>query len=235
MFYGHALWPLLVWTGLTVVLYWFSQSLHRRRQVWWLAPAITAPLLLVAIVLALHVSYHQYIGGAGWLVTLFAPATVAFAVPIYEQRQLIGRHWGLLVLGAVVGSITAILSSWALARGLGLDESLRLSLLPRSISTPFAMPVSGKIGGTPSLTAVFVLVTGIFGAAIGESLLTFLPLRSVVARGALFGMGAHAFGTAKAHQISEEIGAVAGLVMIFVGLLNVVAAPIVGWLARSAS
>jgi putative effector of murein hydrolase len=79
------------------------------------------------------------------------------------------------------------------------------------------------------------LVTGIFGAAIGESLLTFFPLRSVVARGALFGMGAHAFGTAKAHQISEEIGAVAGLVMIFVGLLNVVAAPIVGWLARSAS
>jgi putative effector of murein hydrolase len=48
-------------------------------------------------------------------------------------------------------------------------------------------------------------------------------------------MGAHAFGTAKAHQISEEIGAVAGLVMIFVGLLNVAAAPLLGWLARTAA
>jgi len=235
MFNSHTLWSLLVWTGLTVALYWFSQSLHRQRQVWWLAPAITAPVLLVAVVLALHVSYRQYFGGAGWLVTLFAPATVAFAVPIYEQRRLIRRHWFLLVIGAVAGSITAVLSSWALARGFGLDESLRLSLLPRSISTPFALPVSGKIGGTPSLTAVFVLVTGIFGAAIGESLLAYLPLRSVVARGALFGMGAHAFGTAKAHQISEEIGAVAGLVMIFVGLLNVAAAPLLGWLARTAA
>jgi predicted murein hydrolase (TIGR00659 family) len=231
----HKLWPLLIWSGLTVALYWLSQLLHRRGRVWWLAPAITAPLLLVALALAFHVSYHQYIGGAGWLITLFAPATVAFAVPIYEERRLIRRYWPLLVLGAVAGSITAIASSWVLARWLGLDENLRLSLLPRSISTPFALPVSGKIGGTPSLTAVFVLITGIFGAAIGESLLAWLPLRSVVARGALFGMGAHAFGTAKAHQISQEIGAVAGLVMVFVGLLNVLAAPLLAWVSAGGS
>jgi predicted murein hydrolase (TIGR00659 family) len=228
----HLLGSWLVWSGFTVALYWFSQCLHRRRRVWWAAPAITAPVLLVALALAFHISYRQYISGAGWLVTLFAPATVAFAVPIFEQRRIIRRHWPLLVTGAVVGSITAILSSWALASWLGLDDSLRLSLLPRSISTPFALPVSGKIGGTPSLTAVFVLVTGIFGAAIGESLLACLPLRSVLARGALFGMGAHAFGTAKAHQISEEIGAVSGLVMVFVGLLNVLATPLLAWLVR---
>jgi predicted murein hydrolase (TIGR00659 family) len=229
----HALGSSLLWTGLTVALFWFSQSLYRRRRVWWAAPAITAPVLLLAVALLFHISYRQYISGAGWLVTLFAPATVAFAVPIYEQRKLIRRHWPLLVGGAVAGSITAILSSWALACWLGLDESLRLSLLPRSISTPFALPISGKIGGTPSLTAVFVLATGIFGAAIGESLLACLPLRSVLARGALFGMGAHAFGTAKAHQISEEIGAVAGLVMVFVGLLNVFAMPLLAWVIRA--
>jgi predicted murein hydrolase (TIGR00659 family) len=229
----HGLVAALGWTGLTVALYWFSRGIHRRRQAWWTAPAMTAPVLLIAAALAFHISYRQYIGGAGWLVTLFAPATVAFAVPIYEQRRLIQRHWVLLVIGVVAGNIVAIASSWALARGLNLGDGLRLSLLPRSISTPFALPVSGRIGGTPSLTAVFVLITGIFGAAIGETVLACLPLRSALSKGALFGMGAHAFGTAKAHQISEELGAVSGLVMVLVGLLNVLTAPWLAWLARA--
>jgi putative effector of murein hydrolase len=43
----------------------------------------------------------------------------------------------------VVGSIASVLSSWTLATLVGLDGSLRLSLLPRSITTPFAMEVSG--------------------------------------------------------------------------------------------
>lgn len=186
---------------------------------------IIAPALLMLVAVSLHTSYRQYIAGTHWLIALFAPATVAFAIPIYEQRALIRRHWPLLVVGAVAGSITAIASSWALASWLGLDAGLRLSLLPRSMSTPFAMFVSGQIGGTPPLTAMFVLVTGILGAAMGEGLIRWLPLRSALARGALFGMGAHGFGAAKAQQINSEIGSVAGLVMVFVGLLNVLAAP----------
>src|SRR6185369_2436272 len=113
-----------------------------------------------------------------------APATVAFAVPIYEQRRLIARHWLLLLSGVLVGSATAMISCWLLAGLFGLDSQLRLSLLPRSLSTPFAVAVSGRIGGQPGLTAVFVLVTGILGATIGEILLKWIPVRSVLARGA---------------------------------------------------
>lgn len=40
------------------------------------------------------------------------------------------------------------------------------------------------------------------------------------------GMGAHAAGTARAREIGSEEGAVAGLVMVLVGLLNVLAAPL---------
>ena len=190
---------------------------------------LIAPVLLIVVALLLHVSYRNYIGGTHWLVTLFAPATVAFAIPIYEQKALIRRYWPLLVIGVVVGSVTAIGSSWLLSNLMGLSDGLRLSLLPRSISTPFAVVVSGEIGGTPSLTAMFVLVTGIFGAAIGECVLAWLPLRSALAGGAMLGMGAHAFGTAKAQRINSELGAIAGLVMVFVGLLNVLAAPLLAY------
>jgi putative effector of murein hydrolase len=87
------------------------------------------------------------------------------------------------------------------------------------------MQVSGEIGGIPDLTAIFVVLTGVFGAVIGEFLLARMNLRSALARGALFGVGAHGAGTAKAHQIGQVEGAVSGLVMVLVGLLNVLAAP----------
>ncbi|WP_315752174.1 MULTISPECIES: LrgB family protein [unclassified Bradyrhizobium] len=227
-----ALWrePLIqaaVWSLATILLYLLAKRVHRRWPRWWLMPLAVAPALLMIAALALNVSYRDYIRGTHWLVALLGPATVAFAVPIYEQRALIRRRWPLLLAGMVAGSLTAVATSWALAYVLGIDGELRLSLLPRSMSTPFAMEVSGEIGGIPDLTAVFVVLTGIIGAAVGDVVLARLPLRSTLAKGALFGVGAHGAGTARAHQIGREEGAIAGLVMVLVGLMNVALAPLI--------
>ncbi|GAB4067678.1 LrgB family protein [Ancylobacter sonchi] len=223
---------ILLWSAVTVGFYWGAKQIYRRWPRWWLSPLLVTPVLIAAVVLALHASYRDYIGGTHWLVLLLGPATVAFAIPIYEQRGLIRRHWPVLLIGMLVGSGTSVLTSWALATLAGLDGPLRLSLLPRSISTPFAMEVSGDIGGIPDLTAVFVVITGIAGAAMGDIILARVPIGSALARGALFGVGAHGAGTARAAQIGETEGAVAGLVMVLVGLLNVLAAPLVAQLLR---
>jgi predicted murein hydrolase (TIGR00659 family) len=227
-----ALWrePLVqaaVWSLATILLYLLAKRVHRRWPRWWLMPLAVAPALLMIAALALNVSYRDYIRGTHWLVALLGPATVAFAVPIYEQRALIRRRWPLLLAGMIAGSLTAVATSWALAYVLGIDGELRLSLLPRSISTPFAMEISGEIGGIPDLTAVFVVLTGIIGAAVGDVVLARLPLRSALAKGALLGVGAHGAGTARAHQIGREEGAIAGLVMVLVGLMNVALAPLI--------
>lgn len=214
------------WSAATVVLYLISKHVHRRVRVWWTAPLPLAPVILLAAAALAHERYADYSRGTHWLVAMLAPTTVAFAVPIHRQRALILRQWRLVAVGVVAGSLASFVSSWFLAKWLGLGAPLRLSLLPRSMSTPFAMIVSADIGGAPDLTAIFVLITGVLGATIGEFLLERLPLRSRVARGALFGMGAHGVGTARAFQIDSELGSVAGFVMIFVGLLNVLAAPL---------
>jgi predicted murein hydrolase (TIGR00659 family) len=217
----------IAWSLATIMLYFGAKRLHRRWPRWWLMPLGVAPALLMIAALMLHVSYRDYIRGTHWLVALLGPATVAFAVPIYEQRALIRRRWSLLLVGMIAGSLTAFVTSWALAYVLGIDGALRLSLLPRSISTPFAMEVSGEIGGIPDLTAVFVVLTGLFGAAVGDIVLARLPLRSKIAKGASLGVGAHGAGTARAHQLGREEGAIAGLVMVLVGLMNVALAPAV--------
>ena len=216
----------IFWSAATIALYLGARAIYRRWPRWWLMPLAIAPLALIMTALALHTSYRDYSRGTHWLVSLLGPVTVAFAVPIYEKRGLIRRHWRVLAAGMLLGSATSMLTAWGLARLLGLNETLTLSLLPRSMSTPFAMTVSSEIGGAPDLTAVFAIVTGIVGAAIGDVLLLRLPIRTSLALGALLGVAAHGAGTAKAHEIGQEEGAVAGLVMVLVGLLNVLLAPL---------
>ncbi len=217
----------LLWSAATIALYAAAKALHRRHPAGWSSPVVGVPLVLALILIACHVSYGRYLAGTRWLLALLAPAIVAFAAPIYAQRTRIRRYWSVLAIAVVVGSVTAIVTSMLLSRLLGLDAGLRLSLLPRSISTPFAMIVSKQVGGSPNVTAVLVVLTGVVGAMIGEVLLVVLPLRSVISRGALMGMGAHAIGSARALQIDPEVGAIAGLVMVLAGIVNVLAAPLI--------
>ncbi|HWD14193.1 LrgB family protein [Pseudochrobactrum sp. sp1633] len=223
-------WVTLLWSVATIAFYLLSKRLYRRWPHVWFSPLIAAPLLLIAAVLLMRTSYAEYNSATHWLVMLLGPATVAFAVPIYEQRATVRQYWPVLVFGVLVGSSAAILSAWGLAHLLSLDETLSLSLIPRSVTSPFAMALSENIGGIPNLTALFVVITGVIGAALGETILRFLPLRSALSRGALFGMGAHGAGVAKAQQIGAQEGTIAGLVMVMVGLVNVFAAPLIRWI-----
>lgn len=219
------------WGAATIGLYLAARAVNARLPRWWTSPLLLTWGLCLGLALALHASYGEYIRGTHWIMALLGPATMAFAMPIYEQRAIIRRHWPVLLAGVTVGSTIAVGSAWVLASLLDLSPALRLSLLPRSVTTPFALAFSSDIGGIPELTATCVVITGLFGAAAGEVLLKVLPLSSSFARGALFGMGAHGAGVAKAREVGREEGSVAGLVMVLAGLVSVAAAPLLAhWL-----
>jgi predicted murein hydrolase (TIGR00659 family) len=226
----NSLLPPLCGAG-TLAFYLMARTLYRRHPRWFTSPLLVTWALCFTLALAMHVSYRNYLRGTGWLLTLLGPAVVAFAIPIYEQRQLIRKHWMVLVVGVLTGSALAFASSWILAWALGLSPEVRLSLLPRSVTTPFALEFDKKVGGIPELTATCVVITGLLGASLGELLLAWMPLRSAFARGALMGMGAHSVGTAKAREVGSVEGSVAGLIMVMAGILSVLAAPLLAlWL-----
>ncbi|MHC6224062.1 LrgB family protein [Pseudomonas sp. X10] len=216
----------LFWLALTLLAYLGSRWLYRRSGRYVLSPLILVPALLLAVAVPLHTAYAEYARNTHWLMSVLGPVTVAFAVPIWQQRALLARHWPALSLGMLVGSAASIGSSWGLAHLLALDNAVSLSLLPRSITTPFAMPLARDLGGVPELTAVFVMFTGVLGAILGGILLKYLPLRTPLARGALFGVGAHGAGVSRAQEVGGEEGSVAGLVMVLTGLLNLFATPL---------
>ncbi|SDT89580.1 Putative effector of murein hydrolase [Verrucomicrobium sp. GAS474] len=229
----------LLWIGITLAFYVAALRLYRRHRRWWTAPLLVTWLLCGLLLFLSRTPYPEYLRGAHWFVFLLGPATVAFALPVYRQRALIRHHGRTIAAGVVAGSLASLGSGWALAHLLHLPPEIEASLLPRSVTTPFALAVSERLGGIPELTASLTAATGLFGAAIGEGFLQWLPLRSKLAAGfglglrsvscsftsgAMLGMGAHGAGVARARERGDEAAAIAGLVMIFAGLLNVAGA-----------
>ncbi|RDU90285.1 murein hydrolase effector protein LrgB, partial [Aeromonas veronii] len=91
----------LICFALTLLFYYASKWLYGKKRILPLMPLLLAPTLLVAVVLLFHIPYQDYMAESHWLLWLLGPATVAFAVPVYENRQLIRRHWLSLSVGVV--------------------------------------------------------------------------------------------------------------------------------------
>ncbi|MBY7958162.1 LrgB family protein [Vibrio fluvialis] len=213
---------------LTLMFYYGSKLLYRRKRTIFLMPLLLAPLLLVLVVMGFHIPYQDYMAESHWLLWMLGPATVAFAIPVYDNRYLIQRHWLSLSVGVMVSVVVAVGSTVLLARWLELPELLQRSLAMRSITTPFAVEATKSIGGQSDLTALFVVLTGVIGMAVGEVVLTVLSIRSRLGKGASLGASAHGAGTAKAYQIGNSEGVVSSVVMMIAGMVTVLIAPLIG-------
>lgn len=136
----------MFWLAFTLLAYLFSRWIYRRTGRYLLSPLILVPALLLALAVPLHTAYAEYSSNTHWLMLVLGPVTVAFAVPIWQQRRLLMRHWSALLLGMLAGSTASIATSFGLAKALALDSSVTMSLVPRSITTPFAMPMAQDLG-----------------------------------------------------------------------------------------
>ncbi|MEW5290870.1 MULTISPECIES: LrgB family protein [Erwinia] len=214
----------------TLLIYFFNKRLYRRWHRLLLMPLVMTPMVLVALLLVTHISWQNYIGESHWLMWLLGPATLAFAVPVYENLPVIRRHWLSLTAGVITATLVAVCSSVWLARLLTLPEAVQRSLAVRSITTPFALAAAKQLGGQPDLVALFVVITGVFGMAVGDVLFLRLAVKQGMAKGAGFGAASHGAGTARAYEIGQQEGVVASLVMMLSGIVTVVLAPAIGHL-----
>ena len=194
-----------------------------------LANPVAISIALVVLLLSLTgMSYQRYFAGAQFVHFLLGPATVALALPLVRQLPRLRRAFLPLAAALVVGCVTAIVSSVAIALLLGAGPELAATLSPKSATSPIAMAVSERLGGIPALSAALVIGTGIFGAVCGPWLFDRLGIASPAARGFALGLASHGIGTARAFQVSPEMGAFAGLAMGLNGAMTAVLAP---WLA----
>jgi predicted murein hydrolase (TIGR00659 family) len=217
----------LGWLTATLIAYWIG----RRAQVAldgrpYVNPVAIAVILLVALLLVTQTPYQTYFEGAQFVHFLLGPATVALAVPLYQNWPQVRRSAIPMIAALLAGAVTAVASAVGIAWALGASVPSLISIAPKSVTMPVAMGIAEKLGGIPSLTAVMVLLTGIIGAVIATPLLNALGLKDWRARGFAVGIAAHGIGTARAFQVNDLAGTFAGIGMALNALATAIIVPL---------
>jgi len=136
--------------------------------------------------------------GAGDLLGfVLGPAVVSLGVSIYERRVLIKQNFKEVLTATFVSCVGGLFGTAAVVRLLGLASAeLRLSMLPRNITSALAVAIAEIIGANKSLAVAVAIVTGLIGANFGASLLDIFGIKDPVTRGLGIGSAAHGLGTA---------------------------------------
>lgn len=218
----------LLWLTATLAAYWLGDRLFRASGRSSLANPVLIAVIILGTVLALSgTSYPTYFDGAQFVHFMLGPATVCLGLPLYDNLSRV-RQALLPVLAALVaGSLTAVVSALLIGHAFGLNHDQLASLAPKSTTAPVAIGIAEALGGQPTLTAVLVLLTGIFGAVVATPVLNLLRIKDWRARGFALGVAAHGIGTARAFQVNETAGAFAGIGMGLNAVLTAVLAPLV--------
>ena len=217
----------LLWLTATRVAYWLGDTFFRRmnRQSW-ANPVLAAVVILALLLWLTGTSYQTYFEGAQFVHFMLGPATVALGMPLYDNLRHVRRAALPLITALLAGSLTAVLSVLLIAKGFGLSPVMLASLAPKSTTAPVAIGIAEGLGGEPTIAAVLVLLTGVFGAVIATPLLNALGIRDWRARGFSLGVAAHGIGTARAFQVNETAGAFAGIGMGLNAVLTSIIAPL---------
>ena len=222
----------LIWLTTTTVAYLVADGLARRLgHPPWANPVLLSVLLIAPVLWLTQTDYTTYFEGAQFIHFLLGPATVALALPLWDNRDTIRTSVVPIVLALLAGSVVAAGSAILLAGVFGLPMEVLLSLAPKSTTAPVALGISEAIGGLPALTAVLVILTGIIGAVTVTPVMNLLRITDWRARGFAVGVAAHGIGTARAFQVNPVAGAYAGIAMALNALLTSLIVPVLArWL-----
>lgn len=207
--------------ALSILAYWVGVRLQKKTGLVVCNPLIIAIVLVSGVLLLFRIPYESYNAG-GTIINMFlAPATACLAVSVYSKLPLLKTYWLPILVGCVAGSAASMGSVLVLCRLFGLDQALTASLLPKSVTTPIAVSISGSLGGMPSITVVAVILTGILGSVLSPFLIKLFRVKDPVAAGLAIGACSHAVGTARALELGEAQGAMSGLAIGICGIVTV--------------
>lgn len=189
-------------------------------------PILISAVLVIAVLLLAGSSAEAYQAATAGLSWLLTPATVCLALPLYQQLRSLKKNLPAILCGIGAGTVTGLLSIVALCRLFGLEQTISVSLLPKSITTAMGIVLSAQNGGMEALTSVAIIFTGILGNLSGSTLCRLLKLTDPVSQGVALGTASHVIGTSRATQISPIAGAVSSLSLVVSGILTAVLFPI---------
>ena len=198
--------------------------LRKKTGLSFLNPLLVSIVLVILFLSLTGLSYQSYARGAESISFLLTPATICLAVPLYQQINLLKKHWKAVVAGIVSGVVSSLVCILLLALLFRFDHKTYVTFLPKSITTAIGMGVADELGGYVSLAVVVIIITGVIGNVLAEAVLKLFRIEEPIAKGIAIGSSSHAVGTAKAMEIGAVEGAMSSLSIVVCGLLTVIGA-----------
>lgn len=192
-------------------------------------PLLVAGLLIIGFLSIFKIDLVVYQQGGDMIKFFIAPATVALAVPLYKNMDLLKKSLPSILIGIVGGALAGMVTVVILGRAFGLDPSIAKSLLPKSTTAAIGLSIAEYNGGLVELAAIFILFTGVFGSMVAEPVYRALKIDDKVAKGIGLGSASHVMGTSKAMELGDTEGAFASVGISIAGILTVFMAP---WVIR---
>jgi putative effector of murein hydrolase len=190
-------------------------------------PVAIAVILTCLIIDALDMPYEKYFEGAQFVHFLLGTATVALAVPIYHGfKRMQGKIFHIWV-ALTAGSTVSIVSAVAINKLMGASDNIVGSMYAKSVTAPIAMGIAERLSVSPTLTAVFTVITGMLGAILAPYILNGIKVHQWWIRGTAIGVGAHGLGITRAFSVNEEAGIYASMAMGLNGVISAIGLPIV--------
>lgn len=214
--------------GLTLSLltYWAMLALQKKAGTPLLNPLLLSGAAIIAFLTVFHIDLETYRETASLLTLLIGPATVAMAIPLYKQLRVLRENWLAVLVSVLAGSLTSMGCILLMSKVFGLPLELYWSLLPKSTTTAIGMAVASELGGIESVAAAAIVVTGVVGAILAQSLGRVFKITDPVAQGLALGTSAHVIGTSAASELGELQGAMGSLAIVTAGIMTVVIAPL---------
>ena len=210
--------------GISVGAYLLGTYIKRKCNFFLFNPLLIAITITIATLLLTGIEYQHYNNGAKFLSYLLTPATVALAIPLYEQVKLLKSNLTAILIGIASGVLTSFISIFAMALLFRLGHTEYVTLLPKSITTAIGIGLSEELNGYVAITVSAIMITGLFGNIAGAAICRLFGIKHPVATGIAIGTASHVMGTAKAMEIGEIEGAMSSLSVAVAGCMTVGAA-----------
>ena len=189
-------------------------------------PLLISIAVVIVFLAVFDIDYQNYNDGAKYLSYLLTPATVCLAIPLYEQMEALKKNIKAILAGILSGVLTSLTVVLALALIFNLNHKMYVTLLPKSITTAIGMGVSEELGGAVTITVAVIIITGVLGNMLAETLCKLFHIEEPIGKGISIGSASHAIGTAKAMEMGDVEGAMSSLSIAVAGILTVVGASI---------
>ncbi len=211
---------------LTLGVYLLAQRLYKKFHFPLFQPLLLTMGFFIAALLIFDIDYASYSKGSHMISFMLGPSVVALGYLLFRQSAHLKGKVVSILTSVFIGAIVGIVSVVGLAYLFGATDVIAASLQPKSVTTPIAMALSEKSGGIPALTAVVVVIAGIFGGLISPLVFGILKIDSKVAKGLSLGASAHGMGTLTAIQLGAIEGALGGLAIGIMGLFTAILVPL---------